>query len=135
MLRRTLALVAALTLTGCASIISRSDWPVTFTSPQPGVDFTVRDEKGVVRVAAKTPTTATLASGHGWFGRMDYVIETEHGTRTLRPKLNGWYLGNLVFGGLLGLLIVDPATGAMFRLPDRFDVVEPERAAPVQAHE
>jgi hypothetical protein len=32
--------------------------------------------------------------------------------------LNGWYLGNLLFGGLVGLLVVDPATGAMFRLPE-----------------
>lgn len=31
-------------------------------------------------------------------------------------KLNGWYMGNIVFGGLIGLLIVDPATGAMYKL-------------------
>jgi len=29
---------------------------------------------------------------------------------------NGWYIGNIVFGGLIGLLIVDPLTGAMYRL-------------------
>jgi hypothetical protein len=29
----------------------------------------------------------------------------------------GWYLfGNVVFGGLIGILIVDPATGAMWAL-------------------
>ncbi|MFH6792762.1 hypothetical protein ACHRCF_16520, partial [Acinetobacter baumannii] len=30
--------------------------------------------------------------------------------------LSGWYLGNIIFGGLIGLLIVDPATGAMYKL-------------------
>ena len=30
--------------------------------------------------------------------------------------VNGWYVGNIVFGGLLGLLIIDPATGAMYSL-------------------
>jgi len=30
--------------------------------------------------------------------------------------LNGWYIGNLLFGGLIGLLIVDPLTGAMWTL-------------------
>lgn len=36
--------------------------------------------------------------------------------------LSGWYLGNVVFGGLIGLLIVDPLTGAMYNLtPDKIE--------------
>jgi hypothetical protein len=35
-------------------------------------------------------------------------------------KLNGWYFGNIIFGGPLGLLIIDPATGAMFKLETEF---------------
>lgn len=31
-------------------------------------------------------------------------------------KLNGWYFGNLLIGGFLGMLIIDPATGAMWKL-------------------
>jgi hypothetical protein len=31
-------------------------------------------------------------------------------------SINGWYFGNIVFGGLIGFLIVDPVTGAMFKL-------------------
>ena len=27
--------------------------------------------------------------------------------------MNGWYIGNILFGGLIGFLIVDPLTGAM----------------------
>lgn len=30
--------------------------------------------------------------------------------------MNGWYIANIVFGGLVGFLIVDPATGAMYSL-------------------
>ena len=33
-------------------------------------------------------------------------------------SLSGWYWGNIVFGGLIGMLIVDPATGAMYKLPE-----------------
>ena len=36
----------------------------------------------------------------------------------LTPSLNGWYIGNLLFGGLIGFLIVDPLTGAMYRFDD-----------------
>ena len=33
--------------------------------------------------------------------------------------VNGWYSGKIIFGGLIGMLAVDPFTGAMFTLePD-----------------
>jgi hypothetical protein len=36
---------------------------------------------------------------------------------TVDTRLNGWYIGgNLVFGGLVGWLIVDPLTGAMWTI-------------------
>ncbi|WP_321436341.1 hypothetical protein [uncultured Bacteroides sp.] len=38
----------------------------------------------------------------------------------VKCNLNGWYFGNLIFGGLIGILIVDPATGAMYRLEREF---------------
>ncbi len=32
--------------------------------------------------------------------------------------MNGWYWGNFAIGGLIGFLIVDPLTGAMYRIKD-----------------
>jgi hypothetical protein len=38
-------------------------------------------------------------------------------TAAIRRGVDGWYIGgNLVFGGLIGWLIVDPLTGAMWTL-------------------
>ena len=38
-------------------------------------------------------------------------------TVTVDANVNGWYIaGNLVFGGLVGYLVVDPLTGAMWTL-------------------
>ena len=34
----------------------------------------------------------------------------------ISSTLNGWYVGNIIFGGLIGLFIVDPLTGAMWTL-------------------
>ncbi len=34
----------------------------------------------------------------------------------VRGKLDGWYFGNILFGGLIGMLIVDPITGKMWKL-------------------
>jgi hypothetical protein len=37
-------------------------------------------------------------------------------------NVNGWYIDNNLFGGLIGMLIVDPITGAMYKLsPDKLD--------------
>ena len=37
----------------------------------------------------------------------------------LSANLNGWYFGNIITpGGLLGFLIIDPASGAMWKLPE-----------------
>ena len=33
--------------------------------------------------------------------------------------MKGWYWATPIFGGLIGILIVDPATGAMWPLPER----------------
>ena len=42
----------------------------------------------------------------------------------LKPRASAWYFSNVFLGGVIGLFIVDPATGAMFRLlPDEVDLV------------
>lgn len=39
----------------------------------------------------------------------------------LEKKFNGWYIGNIVFGGLVGI-IIDPITGAIHKLkPEEID--------------
>ncbi len=38
--------------------------------------------------------------------------------------MNGWYAGNIVFGGLIGILIVDPATGAMWDIKENNIVMD-----------
>jgi len=41
----------------------------------------------------------------------------------INSSVDGWYFGNILVGGLIGMLIVDPATGAMYNLPERVDVL------------
>tara|TARA_R110000850_G_scaffold77777_13_gene168196 strand:- start:2378 stop:2695 length:318 start_codon:yes stop_codon:yes gene_type:complete len=64
----------------------------------------------------------TLKAGDGFFSGANYTIvfkKEGYGdqTNTLSPNIDGWYVANILFGGLIGLLIVDPATGAMYKLP------------------
>jgi hypothetical protein len=34
----------------------------------------------------------------------------------LTPRISGWYFGNIAIGGLLGMVCIDPVTGAMYKL-------------------
>jgi hypothetical protein len=37
---------------------------------------------------------------------------------TITGTMSGWYIGNILFGGLIGMLAVDPVTGAMYVFPE-----------------
>lgn len=65
--------------------------------------------------------TVTLKKGRGYFKPETYIVKfSKEGFAprevTVKGQMNGWYLGNVIFGGLIGLLAVDPATGAMYTL-------------------
>ncbi|WIO75153.1 hypothetical protein QP938_04390 [Porticoccaceae bacterium LTM1] len=119
----TLAIAAALASTGCASIVSDSSYPVAISSNPSGAQFTITDKSGRTVHSGTTPNTVILESGAGFFSGEDYTItynKEGYGKQTARLKagIDGWYFGNLLIGGLIGMLIVDPATGAMYKLPN-----------------
>jgi len=115
-------------LSSCASIVSRTKWPLTVDSKPEGVHVSITNRAGKEVFAGKTPVATTLKSGSGFFAKESYTVAlTYKGIETrkinVECKLNGWYFGNLLIGGLIGLLIVDPATGAMYRLESK-DIYE-----------
>ena len=115
-------------LSGCASIVSKTKWPLAVDSKPEGVHVSITNRSGKEVFAGKTPVVTTLKSGSSFFGKESYTVAlTYKGTETrkinVECKLNGWYFGNLLIGGLIGMLIVDPATGAMYRLENK-DIYE-----------
>ena len=117
-----LCLAIALLLTSsCASIVSKSNYPVTIYSTPPSATITVTDKRGMNVYQGSTPATVNLKANSGFFAKAFYQVtfELPGYDRRLVPinyKLDGWYFGNILFGGLIGMLIVDPATGAMYKL-------------------
>ncbi len=112
----------SLVIFGCASIFSKSDYSVAFKSQPDEVEISITDEKGSVVYRGTTPTTVVLTASAGFFNGMDYIVKCskegyESHTAKLESGLDGWYIGNILLGGLIGMLIVDPATGAMWALP------------------
>ena len=64
-----------------------------------------------------------MKAGAGFFKGENYTVAFQkagYGSyeATITRGIDGWYFGNLLFGGLIGILIVDPATGAMWTLKD-----------------
>ncbi len=103
------ALAAMLFLSSCATIMSGSKQNVKFES-NPSAATIYIDEVEV----GKTPLEMLLARKNSH----DVQIKLE-GYKTYETKLtkkfNGWYIGNLLIGGIVGL-IIDPITGAMYNL-------------------
>lgn len=129
-----LAVLCATTLTlalsGCASIVSKSNWPVQVTSSPENAEVEIRNKSGEVVHKGRAPFTVTLKSGAGYFSGENYSLIGHapghaEGNASLNTEMNGWFIGNIVFGGLIGFLIVDPLTGAMWRLPEKVHVALP----------
>lgn len=109
----------------CASIVSKSKYPITINSRPSDAKITITDKKGVTVFSGLTPAMLKLDAGAGFFSKARYQVTFEkdgYVSRTVPVnfKLDGWYFGNILFGGLIGLLIVDPATGAMYKIDTEF---------------
>ena len=115
--------VISILLSGCASIVSKSDYPVTFISNPNGANIIVKDIDRKEVYKGTTPATLTLPASSGFFQGARYnIIVSKEGynttQQTLKSGIDLWYLlGNFIFGGLIGYIIVDPLTSAMFTLP------------------
>lgn len=118
-----MAIVLGFALSGCASIVSDSKPKVDVYSLPTKANYVIKDSMGGVVSKGVTPGAALLETGRGYFKSESYTVtfQKDGYTQTtipLKSTVSGWYWGNLLFGGLIGMLIVDPLTGAMYTLPE-----------------
>ncbi len=106
-----------LALSSCASIVSKSNYSVNVRSETSPTKVDIRNREGKTVHTAMTPTTVTLPASSGYFQPEAYTLETRSGSQELNGELDPWYLGNIIFGGLIGIILVDPLTGSMWKLP------------------
>lgn len=121
---KAILMTSVVSLTACASIVSKSQWPVTIQSNPSGAKCVVSKANGVSMQTGEAPMTITLPSSQGYFSKAQYKVACQKegyqpAESAFEGQISGWYLGgNLVFGGLIGWLIVDPATGSMWKLDE-----------------
>ena len=116
-----LLITVSVFLSSCATIFGRSSYPVAIDTNPPGVDVSITDKKGREVYKGKSPATVVLKSSAGYFSKAEYQVRLSsvgyaEQVVPVNYKINGWYFGNVLVGGLLGMLVVDPATGAMWKL-------------------
>lgn len=123
MCKSIIVLLASTILLSCATIMGKSG-PETLNvrSAPDQARVVITDESGTKIFEGKTPTALPLEKKKGFFRGKKYTVKiskTGYAEQTVivDTVVNGWYIGgNLLFGGLIGWLIVDPATGAMWKL-------------------
>lgn len=137
--------VVPLLFSGCASIVDGGDKPVQITSNPEGAKVTVSDQEGEQLGITNTPATVTFARSAGYFKGETYTLHFELPgyypyNAYVVSELDEWYFGNILFGGLIGELLIDPSTGDMFTLSPRkvncnfIPIQTPNTPAPVKAH-
>ena len=105
---------------GCATIVSDSIYPVNISSSPSDAFVTIKDRSGVTINKVRTPTTVFLDADGGYFKKARYMLNFEkegylESSQSISAKFDGWYIGNILFGGLIGFLLVDPLTGSMWK--------------------
>lgn len=118
-----IALTLMVLLTGCASIIHGTKQNVVFTSQPPGAKITIDGiEYGTTPKSVELSRKGRLKGESS--GKKEYAVKIEmEGYYPYEIKitreLDGLFFGNLLLGGIVGM-IIDAGSGAMFKLtPDQ----------------
>ncbi|MES2848355.1 MAG: hypothetical protein V4685_04830 [Bacteroidota bacterium] len=118
----TIIIIAILfLLQGCATILNKKSYIFDINTKPDSADVSVINKKGVEIFKGKTPAYVKLKPSAGYFSKAAYKVKLSMPGYTekiipIKFELSGLYFGNLLIGGVLGMLIVDPATGAMWSL-------------------
>jgi hypothetical protein len=112
-----------MTITGCATIVSKTEYPVTISTNAPNAHVTVRNSmNGLILANGKAPVTVTLKTSKGFFEPATYMCDVydekkKKQTRVIETQFNKWFLGNFVIGGIIGMG-VDGLSGACYKFDE-----------------
>ena len=111
----------AVSVSSCATIFTATKYQVSFNTTPDGAGITIENRDGKIIFEGVTPTTVRLKSAAGYMKKEEYIITfTKNGYAqkivNISANLDGWYIGNIFLGGFIGMLIVDPASGAMYKI-------------------
>ena len=116
-------------LSSCATVMRENNQSIPIRANVEDVQIKITDKKGNVVFEGTTPTTINLkTSAGGYFDPQKYKITaSKDGFKTQSSVIDwhvsGWYYaGNILIGGLIGYLIIDPLTGDMYYLDEEVNL-------------
>ena len=114
-----MSLTLIFSLVGCASIIHGPTQAVDITSQPNGARITIDGHE-----YGTTPKSIELNRKGRMRGELatkkEYAVKIEmdgfHPYEVkIKREMDGWFLGNIIFGGVIGI-IIDASTGSMYKL-------------------
>ena len=120
-------LIAYAAVSGCATIVHSGPRSIPIASSPPGAKVSIYDRSNQLVMTNTTPFVAQLPVKFGYFKSQNYRLDFQMPgyapvSTNIESSVSGWYFGNLLFGGIIGMLIVDPLTGAMYNLtPEKIE--------------
>jgi hypothetical protein len=117
------AIVATLSLSGCASIVTGHNQSVSVTAKSEAQDVvgarcSLTNDKG--QWFATTPGSVTVRRSYGSMA-VDCKTDEMAGVSQVKSTTKGMVAGNLLFGGLIGIG-VDIGTGAAYDYPEVINI-------------
>ena len=114
-------LVLSFLIMSCATILNGGQQEVSISSDPAAAQVTIKSDQGAIVYEGKSPVTTELSRKYSY----EVIVKLEgykDATVRINKNFNFIYLGNIICGGLIGL-IIDPITGAMWKLePDEINV-------------
>ena len=121
---RPLALLALLLTSACATVTTGTTQSVTITSEPTGATCRLERDGATVGVVNPTPGSITISRS-----TRDLTVRCERpgnqpGIRTISASFQAMTLGNIILGGVVGI-VVDAASGAVGQYEPNIHVVLP----------
>ncbi len=128
---RLFVCLAAVLLSGCATIVNGTSQTVAVNSTPQGASCSVDRGGSTLNSIAATPSIVPVSKS------INSLVVTcskpgyKTATTSASSSFNGWTFGNILIGGLVGVA-VDASTGANFDYPHSVDVaMTPDPAATI----
>lgn len=117
------ALIAATLLAaGCATIIKGSKHKVTINSTPSQANVVIKTTGGIVAYEGTTPVTTEVSKKNEYLVTLTMEGYKEKTVSITKDGIQGWFWGNILCGGIIGI-VVDLVTGAINDLaPDQINV-------------
>ena len=120
------AVMCVAMFSGCASIFSKSQYPVTIRTNVPEAEILVRNaDSGMVIGNGRSPLSVTLPASKSFLCPATYQCEARINNvkqyYTITANIDPWFFGNFIIGGILGLA-VDGASGAAYKLDEAYHI-------------